>query len=177
MSFSDNLRKLRKDNNMSQEELAEMMGVSRQAVSKWESDEGYPEVEKLLIISQKLNVSLDSLMCSEILTNEKGTNASSGTVTIISPNEGVIIRCSKVMKSQEYKGGKRSPKFALFAQDDQVNSYWGATSTFLGWYMDEDSILREIKEIYDAIITGKESYELKYSVRCKKSFLSVTVQE
>ena len=57
MSFGNNLQNIRKKNNLSQEDLAEMLGVSRQAVSKWELDEGYPEVDKLLLISEKLSVS------------------------------------------------------------------------------------------------------------------------
>ena len=48
MSFSENLQMIRKKNQLSQKELAELLGVSRQAVSKWELGEGYPEVEKLL---------------------------------------------------------------------------------------------------------------------------------
>ena len=62
MSFGENLQLLRKKNQLSQEGLAEMLGVSRQAVSKWELGEGYPEVDKLLLLSKKLNVSLDSLL-------------------------------------------------------------------------------------------------------------------
>ncbi len=50
MSFGKNLQTLRKKNQLSQEGLAEMLGVSRQAVSKWEQGEGYPEVDKLLIL-------------------------------------------------------------------------------------------------------------------------------
>lgn len=65
MSFSENLRLMRKERNISQEELAEIMGVSRQAVSKWEQGTGYPEMEKLLILSKELNVSLDYLMLGE----------------------------------------------------------------------------------------------------------------
>ena len=64
MSFSENLQAIRKKNRLSQEELAELLGVSRQAVSKWELGEGYPEVEKLLILSKKLNVSLRTGMPS-----------------------------------------------------------------------------------------------------------------
>ena len=59
MSFSEKLRKRREEKRMSQEELAEMLDVSRQAVSKWEQGMGYPEVEKLLLLSGKLGVSLD----------------------------------------------------------------------------------------------------------------------
>ena len=48
MGFSENLQILRKMKNMSQEQLAERLDVSRQAVSKWESGNGYPETEKLI---------------------------------------------------------------------------------------------------------------------------------
>ena len=48
MGFSENLQNLRKIKNMSQEQLAEKLDVSRQAVSKWESGNGYPETEKII---------------------------------------------------------------------------------------------------------------------------------
>ena len=44
MSFAENLKQIRKEKNISQEKLAELLGVSRQAVSKWEQGIGYPEV-------------------------------------------------------------------------------------------------------------------------------------
>ena len=65
MSFAENLKQVRKEKNLSQEELAEILDVSRQAVSKWEQGIGYPEVEKLLLMSNRLNISLDSLMATE----------------------------------------------------------------------------------------------------------------
>ena len=68
------IRRLRKERNLTQEELAELLDVSRQAVSKWEQDQGYPEVEKLLLLSAKLNVSLDALMDIEINRNAKVKN-------------------------------------------------------------------------------------------------------
>lgn len=46
MSFSENLQYLRKKQNLTQEQFAEQMEVSRQAVSKWESGQSYPEMEK-----------------------------------------------------------------------------------------------------------------------------------
>ena len=66
MSFAEKLKQLRKEKQISQEQLAEILDVSRQAVSKWEQGIGYPEVEKLLLITSKLSVSLDSLMETEI---------------------------------------------------------------------------------------------------------------
>ena len=70
MSFGKNLQMLRKKNQLSQEGLAEMLGVSRQAVSKWELGEGYPEVDKLLILSKKLNVSNDTLFMYSFMASK-----------------------------------------------------------------------------------------------------------
>ena len=61
MSFAENLKYIRKKHNITQEQLADILSVSRQAISKWESGFGYPETEKLLIISKELDVSLDFL--------------------------------------------------------------------------------------------------------------------
>ncbi len=62
MKLSDNLRQIRKDNNLSQEQLAEKLGVSRQAVSKWESGQSYPEMDKVLLICKLFNYNIDQLM-------------------------------------------------------------------------------------------------------------------
>ncbi|MBQ4243920.1 MAG: helix-turn-helix domain-containing protein [Clostridia bacterium] len=59
--FGENLLNLRKINNMTQEELAEKLDVSRQAVAKWESGETVPDLEKCKIIAEIFGVSLDDL--------------------------------------------------------------------------------------------------------------------
>ena len=61
MNFSEKVRMLRKEHGFSQEELAEKLNVSRQAVSKWENGQGYPEMEMVLRISELFGVSLDYL--------------------------------------------------------------------------------------------------------------------
>ncbi|MBR3818929.1 MAG: helix-turn-helix transcriptional regulator [Clostridia bacterium] len=62
MTFGERLYKLRKDKNISQEELADLLDVSRQSISKWENDNAYPEMTRLLFMSDFFNVSLDYLM-------------------------------------------------------------------------------------------------------------------
>ncbi len=62
MRFSEKLPKLRKSNNLSQEQLADKLGISRQAVSKWESGNSYPDMEKMLQICKILNCHLEDLM-------------------------------------------------------------------------------------------------------------------
>lgn len=61
MGFAENLKEIRNKRNITQEQLAEILTVSRQTISKWESGQGYPETEKLLFIAKELNVSLDYL--------------------------------------------------------------------------------------------------------------------
>ena len=169
MSFGENLQKLRKNNRLSQEGLAEMLGVSRQAVSKWELGEGYPEVDKLLILSKKLNVSLDSLLGESGAPVVSENGKLSDKIRIISPNEGVIISTSKVVRSQPFKGGKNSPKYGLFASDGKESSYWGAQNTFLAWYRTLEDVTRELDGIQNALNTGAASYTLQYSVKCKQN--------
>lgn len=62
MSFGEKLAKLRKDAGMNQEELANNLGVSRQAVSKWESNNSYPETDKIVAICKLFNCSMDDLL-------------------------------------------------------------------------------------------------------------------
>lgn len=66
MSFSENLQYLRKRDKITQEELADRLGVSRQSVSKWETGEAYPETEKLIALCDMFDVSLDALMRTDI---------------------------------------------------------------------------------------------------------------
>jgi len=62
MSIAERLQDLRKRNEDSQEQLAEKLGVSRQAVSKWESGQGSPEINNVLKISEIYNVSTDYIL-------------------------------------------------------------------------------------------------------------------
>lgn len=76
MTLGDKLSKLRKENNYTQEQLAEILGVSRQAISKWESDVTYPETSKLIRMSELFDCSLDYLLKDtvEVETDNKVQN-------------------------------------------------------------------------------------------------------
>lgn len=62
MSFGENLQYLRKKENITQEQLAERMEVSRQTISKWESDTSYPEMDKILSLCEMFGCTMDSLL-------------------------------------------------------------------------------------------------------------------
>lgn len=69
MEFNEKLQELRKQKNLTQEELAEALYVSRTAISKWESGRGYPNIDSLKAISKFFAVSLDELLSGdELLT-------------------------------------------------------------------------------------------------------------
>ena len=65
MAFGDRLAAVRRGNGLTQEQFAEQLQVSRQAVSKWESGQGYPEMEKILYICNRYQVSIADLFAEE----------------------------------------------------------------------------------------------------------------
>ena len=74
MILADKIIRERKRLGLSQEELAEKMNVSRQAVSKWEGNQSIPEIEKILQLSSLFGVTTDYLLKDEIETYENSTN-------------------------------------------------------------------------------------------------------
>ena len=104
MSFSENLKLVRKQKNITQEELAQLLGISRQAISKWESENGYPETEKLLLLSKTLNISLDYLMNDVLEMQEKEKNEEknivivpSGKIAITTHDKKNVVVCHSVI--------------------------------------------------------------------------------
>ena len=75
--FSENLKKIRKEHNLSQEQLADELGVSRQAISKWESSQAYPEMDKIIALCDKFNLNIDDLLhrdIKEVKSEEESKN-------------------------------------------------------------------------------------------------------
>lgn len=73
LNLGENLKRLRKERNLSQEQLAEMLTVSRQAISKWESNKTYPDIENLILLRTLFNVTLDDLIVNENKTEVEDT--------------------------------------------------------------------------------------------------------
>ena len=66
MKFGDKLKLIRKDKNMSQEELAEKVNVTRQSVSKWENGEAYPEMNNILELCKIFNCKINDLVHTDM---------------------------------------------------------------------------------------------------------------
>ena len=69
MEFSEKLQELRKQKNLTQDELANALFVSRTAVSKWESGRGYPSIDSLRTIAGYFSLTIDELLSSDELLN------------------------------------------------------------------------------------------------------------
>ena len=66
MEFGKQIKKLRQEAQLSQEELAERIYVSRQTISNWENDKSYPDVNSLVLLSETFQISLDNLIKGDI---------------------------------------------------------------------------------------------------------------
>ena len=70
MDFGDKLKQYRINEGLSQEQLAEKIGVSRQAITKWETKRGLPDVENMIILAELFKLTLDELVLSEVRRQE-----------------------------------------------------------------------------------------------------------
>lgn len=96
MTTGEKLQKLRKDNNYTQEELADIMNVSRQSISKWESDVAFPETEKLIALSKLYHCTIDYLLNTDNNDITSETNSFSEKTGVETTNKKrlpFIITC------------------------------------------------------------------------------------
>lgn len=103
MKFSEKLQKLRKENNYSQEQLADMLDVSRQSVSKWESGQTYPEMDKLLSMCKIFKCSLDDLTNDEITDFNISKKQKNNFTNIIDELLDIINRSLNMFKKMNKK--------------------------------------------------------------------------
>lgn len=128
MNFQNKIYELRKEKNMSQENLADKLNVSRQAIAKWENGESLPDIDNLIAISNLFNISIDRLVKNDncmtnitmdninqneliefLITAKKNTYASNNGEEIISsrPNSNdLIYENDKYKYLDSYFGGE-----------------------------------------------------------------------
>lgn len=103
MRFCDKLAKLRKSNNFSQEQLAEKLGVSRQAVSKWESGSTYPDMEKMIQMCEILNCTLEELLDDGIINTDHSSNHKNNLNSYFQDLLGFITKTYNMFCSMTFK--------------------------------------------------------------------------
>ena len=130
MTFAEKLQFLRKTKGISQEGLAEMLSVSRQAVSKWEAQQSFPDTSKVIMLSQVFDVSLDELLRDDVsLSYMKQQNEESSAIDVVSPTPVSlpleVVFCTKCGKenraSSKFCGYCGNP-FTAFVSDQNMSS-------------------------------------------------------
>ncbi|GCF95665.1 transcriptional regulator [Enterococcus florum] len=169
--FHEKLQELRKSRGMTQEELSEVLDVSRQSISKYESGTAEPSFEKLRMIAVYFGVSFDYLLGNgEKASTEKiVVNERSNRIAIISKIDGAMSSYYKFKLSKTVWKKKDQPA-ALLIGTDSTNMLED-NLTELAWYETVEAGQKEIEAIYAAIAAGESSYELQYDVAVKKKGL------
>lgn len=90
MAFGERLQEVRRRAGLTQEQFAAELNVSRQAVSKWESCRGYPEIEKILYICNRYQVSLDELFSQEVPRQAPAARAGYAAAAGENPENGAV---------------------------------------------------------------------------------------
>lgn len=94
LTFGERIIKLRKKNYITQEQLADHLGVSRQALFKWESNKSYPEIDKLIGLSKVFNCSIDYLLRNKeiIVSDNKKYETDSLTINCKEENNETLLK-------------------------------------------------------------------------------------
>jgi transcriptional regulator with XRE-family HTH domain len=190
MIFSKNIKIIRERRNLSQEQMAELLGVPIKTVIEWERDSGYPQTEMVIQIAKKLDVSLDCLLLDkqtideavERICKERGiTHVTHNRKIEIQSQDGKVMAAFDtfdIVKTRFWRKGM--PICSIVASDSEelyfrwhpYGVYTTTSSETLGWYETEKDASQELNEISRAIQNGDKSYRLKYfaDVECKGLF-------
>ena len=103
MNFKDNLKRIRKEHNLSQEELAEKLNVTRQSVSKWESGLSYPEMDKVISLCNLFNVNIDDLLNNDLKKVKEKQNKSNNLNKFIDGFLSYISKTINMLSSMTFK--------------------------------------------------------------------------
>lgn len=165
--FSEKLKELRVKKGISQEELSELLDVSRQSISRYENGTSQPDFDKLLLLAKYFDVSIDFLLDNvskeEIAspTNLEGKNK----ITIMSKIERKTSSFYKFVLSRTAWKKEYQPEILLSGIDG--HSFWGDSSVLLAWYKSRADAEKELKEILEAMAQGKTVYELRHFVNVR----------
>lgn len=128
MELNEKLQQLRKQRGLTQEELAEMLYVSRTAISKWESGRGYPSIDSLKAISKLFAISIDDLLSSEELMSIAETDQKEKTKTMRDLIFGALDCMATMMFFLPFFGERKT-------QEEMIRSVSMMELSYLAPYM------------------------------------------
>ena len=144
MTIGEKIAHLRTVSNMSQEQLAEKISVSRQSISKWEMDQSYPQIENVLQLCELFNISTDELLCDNIAIKAASSDDNAG---------------NKYFGTDGFRGEANGELTSMHAYK---------VGRFLGWYYSSALSGCDKANYRPKIVIGKDtrrsSYMLEYSL-------------
>ena len=142
MTIGEKISKLRIGKGVSQEQLAEQLGVSRQSVSKWEMGQALPQIDKVVLLCELFSVSCDDLLCDTVSIDEK-----------------CVKRHTKYFGTDGFRGE---------ANAELTSDKAYRVGRFLGWYYSSRISGQQKGNYKPRIVIGKDtrlsSYMLEYSI-------------
>lgn len=104
MTFGQKLKKLRTDKNLTQEQLAQRLFVTRTAISKWETDSGYPGIDSLKLIADFFGVTIDQLISDDDVANQRALEQKRATKCYIAAV--IFLVCTVIFALLSYFWGQ-----------------------------------------------------------------------
>ena len=154
MTIGEKIAHLRIINRISQEQLAEKLGVSRQSVSKWEMDQSLPHIDKVLLICDMFSLSADELLHNDVVIHRD----TAGVVASAGKDTGGA-RKNKYFGTDGFRGE---------ANSDLTSEQAYKVGRFLGWYFSSPLSGCRKPGYRPRIVIGKDtrrsSYMLEYSI-------------
>lgn len=139
MSFRDNLLRLRTERGMTQEQLANLVGVSRQSVAKWESDRSYPEMDKLIKMTGIFGCTLDELVMGTVGQDAEDDPARHPHDGETGGRGATSSEAGAATNPVADEGGetRQDPVFDTYGYDEHMRSFahkiaWGVTFIIAG---------------------------------------------
>ena len=152
MLFNEKLKMLRKESGLTQEELAEKLNVSRQAITKWESGDGIPDIENLKQISILFGTTIDELVKEDQVVNiEKKKQYSFAKELDINHTKHFDINIGKIFELNIMPNGEEKVRVEVLSnEEDELEEAFRVS--FDDLYNKLDIDIKNIEQVEDAVI-------------------------
>lgn len=145
------IKKLRAEKNVTQEVLANAIGVTPQAISRWESENGYPDIELLPTLADFFSVSIDELLGYKLSEREQ----------VLTNIKKEMERLSEVGSVEERVAYARNA-FAHYPTDYEIRDYLAACLYFLWDETRDDTLFEEIESLFSSVANGCSDENIRY---------------
>ena len=166
ITIGENIKKIRKQKGVTQEKLAENIGVTPQAISRWESGAGFPAIEYLPELASFFEISVDELLGVKLSKREARREEIYGQIRLYEEEIGYPRGCSEAVDTLRGMS-------AEFPSDEKISFALAEAMLFSEWDKEDPNraILREAERILRALIRKTDDYDFKF--KCVKELAAL----